>query len=372
METRDMELRKTLGAAALITAATMASVAGCSGREDDGDPDPTSDAGCIGNCGADSGTDAGTDAGLPPEDAGPRICPEPVEGKGPIGRLRESGTRGEAVTLDEVIVTAVSQMTRGNQGDYTARFWVVDSCFPTEGIFVDKFYTDETKAYGPVVGDVLRVQGLFRTFNAQATDNAPNMREAYRPVIKSAFRLDVTGATGNLVITKKGSGEPLPDNTVPEGFGDAEGGVAVPNPELGGTRVHIPGPLTITNATPAAMQQRPNEPENDTYLGFEVTGGILVANYKTYNVEGCDVRAAAADGGTVTFENGLRGVWDTYSNVVCTDGGTTTTSDGGTAFQCNQYADGVVPGTTNPYTYVLIPTDCTTDMVGTVTPAEVP
>jgi len=276
------------------------------------------------------------------------------------------------VTLEEVVVTAVSQLTRGSKGDYTARFWVADTCFPTEGIFVDKFYTDETMDYAPAVGDVVRIQGLYRKFNATATDNAPNMRDAYRPAIKSSFALDVTGATGNLVITKKASGTPLADNPVPEGFGNAEGGAAVPNPELGGTRVHIPGPLVITNATPLAMKQRPNEPEHNTYLGFEVTGGILVANYKTYNVTGCDWRAAAEDGGTVTFENGLSGVWDTYSNVVCTDGTTTTNSDGGTSFKCNEYASGVVPGTTNPFTYVLIPTDCTTDMVGTATPAEVP
>lgn len=351
-----MQLRKTFGAAALITAATMASLAGCSGRDpDDGGEDPT-DAGCVGVCSADAGTDAGS------TDGGPRTCPAPTNGKGPIGVLRESGTRGQAVTLDEVVVVAVSQTTRGNLGDYIARFWVVDTCFPKEGIFVDKFYTDATTSYEPQVGDVLSIQGLFRKFNATARDNAPNERDAYRPVIKSDFQLNQPGITGRLVITKKGTATPPADAEAPAGFGNANGGEAQPNPEFGGARVHIPGPITITNATPTAMKLRPEDPDSGTYLGFEVSGGVLVANYKTFNT--CDFRAVAADGGTVTFPEGIRGVWDTYSNVPCLDGGTQTSADGGTFFQCTQDGDGVVPGTTTPYTYVLYPMDCPRDLPG--------
>ena len=347
-----MQLRKTLGAAALITATMMASMAsGCGDDRNGGNPVPDSGPGCVGTC-SDAGTDAGT-----------RVCPAPTNGRGPIGVLRDSATRGQAVTLDEVVVTAVSQATRGDAGDYIARFWVVDTCFPKEGIFVDKFFTDETKNYEPKVGDVLSIQGLYRKFNATASDNAPSERDAYRPVIKSDFRLG-GGITGKLVIIKKGTTTPPADNVVPAGFGDAKGGTETPNPEFAGSRVYIPGPLTLTNAQPTAMKQRPEDPDSGTYLGFEVTGGVLVSNYKTFNVPGCDWRAVAADGGTVTFQDGIRGVWDTYSNVPCvaTDAGTR--DGGGTFITCTQSGDGGIPGTTNPYTHVLYPMDCTTDLVG--------
>jgi hypothetical protein len=351
-----IQLRKKFSAAALMTAAAMMAVTGCSGRDDETDPDPIADAGCVGVCSADAGTDAGTDAG------GTRVCPGPVNGRGPIGQLRDNGTRGQAVTLDEVVVVAVSQTTRGSQGDFIARFWVVDTCFPKEGIFVDKFYQDVTTNYEPQVGDVLSIQGLFRRFNATARDGAPNERDAYRPVIKSDFQLGQAGITGRLVITKRGTTTPPADSTVPAGFGNSDGGAGQPNPDFGGSRVYLPGPITITNATPTAMKLRPEDPDSGTYLGFEVSGGVLVANYKTFNT--CDWRATVADGGSVTFQNGIRGVWDTYSNVPCLDGGTDAGADGGTFFQCTQEGNGVVPGTTNPYTYVLYPMDCGRDLPG--------
>ncbi|AKF80887.1 hypothetical protein MFUL124B02_16310 [Myxococcus fulvus 124B02] len=356
-----MQLRKTLGAAALVATAVLASVAGCSGRDDDDNDTPDSGSGCTGACG-DAGTpDAGpVDAG---GDAGSAVCPDPVNGMGPIGNMRATGKRGDKAVLNGVVVTAVSNINRGSAGDYIARFWVVNPCFPKEGIYVDKFYTDTVTNYEPVVGDVVDITGFFRRFLPNGDDNVPSGRDAYRPVVKSDYQLNVSSATGKLSINKRGTTTPPADHTAPEGFGNSEGGSTKPNPEFAGTRVHIPGPLTITNARPPALRQFPDDPTNDNYVGFEVTGGVLVANYKTYQT--CDLRVSADDGGTVTFPNGIRGVWDTFTNTPCEEG-TTTTTDGGTRFTCNKYKDGIIPGTTNDYTHVLYPMNCDPDMVGTV------
>ncbi|NVJ28119.1 MULTISPECIES: hypothetical protein [Myxococcus] len=350
-----MQLRKTLGAAALITTAVFASVAGCSGRDDGDGETPDSGTGCTGACGTDSGTDAGTDAGT-----GPQGCPSPLPAEGPIGALRTAGERGQQVTLANVVVTAVSNVSRGSAGDFIARFWVVNPCFPNEGLYIDKFYTDPTTNYEPVVGDVLTVSGLFRRFAADAGDNTPSTRDAYRAVLKNDFLLAVPGSTGRLTITKHSSGPALADVAVPAGFGNSEGGATKPNPQFAGARVHIPGPLTITNAQPLAMKQRPEDPDSGTYLGFEVTGGVLVGNYKTFGT--CDLRATVEDGGTVTFPNGIRGVYETFSNPPCLDGTTTTTADGGSSFRCNANGPGIIPGTANDYTYVVYPMNCDPDL----------
>jgi hypothetical protein len=98
-------------------------------------------------------------------------------------------------------------------------------------------------------------------------------------------------------------------------------------------------------------------------FGFEVTGGILVNNFATFDAQfsdggsllRCDWRQIALDAGvgrTVTFPNGISGVWDTYSHASCRDGGVSC-SDG----LVNRNA-GIVPDTTNDFTYVLYPTDC--------------
>jgi len=350
-----MQLRKTLGAAALVATAVVVSVGGCSGRDDDDDNEGPRDAGCIGACNDGGTTDGGTtDSGT--TDAG--SCPAPVNGMGPIGNLRANETRGLPVTLEGVVVTAVSQVSRGSKGDFIARFWVVNPCFPKEGIYVDKYYTDATTNYEPVVGDVLSIQGLLRRFKPDATDNAPNARDAYRPVIKSNFQIGDSTITGSLVITKTGTTTPPADNTdLPAGFGNADKGNAQPNPEYGGARVHIPGPLTIVDAKPTALKLRPEDADSGTYLGFEVEGGILVGNYKTFAA--CDARAVAQDGGTVTFPNGIRGVYETFTNLPCADGGVVTNADSGTSsFVCNKYGNGVIPGTENPYTYVVYPMNC--------------
>jgi hypothetical protein len=363
-----MSFRKTLGAAALVAAAAI----GCSGR-DDPDPDGGPNNGCTGVC---NQSDAGTHTG----DGGTRACPAPdSQGRGPIGVLRATGTQGQAVRLENVVVTAVEDLSRASQGDYTAQFWVVEPCFPKEGIWIDKYLTDAPKPYAPRLGDELTIVGLFRRINRIGSDvnGLPSelqarTRSAYRPAIKNAF--DLPGVSGNLTITKTGT-VPVPqDLTVPVNFGNAQGGSAKANPEYGGARVHIPGPIAITTANPPALKQRPDVPGNDVHLGFEVTGGVLVSNYKTFGVtfDGgparCDWRNVVNDGGVVNFPNGIRGVWDTYSHVPCADGGFTNPADGGTFPFCNTaYRDaGYVPGTNDDYTYILYPQDCATDLPGVV------
>lgn len=351
--------RKTFGAAVLMAAAVI----GCSGRDEPG-TDGGPDNGCTGACNQ-------NDGGTNPPDAGPRACPAAdSQGRGRIGVLRATGTRGQPVKLDHLVVTVVDSVTRGSQGDYIAYFWAVDPCFPKEGIYIDKFYTDAVTTYRPQVGDELTIEGLYRQYNPTATD-ADETRNAYRPVIKSDFRLGVPGVTGKLIITKTGT-VPVPqDLTVPAGFGNANVGAAKANPEYGGARVHIPGPISVTNANPPALKQRPDSPEHGVYLGFEVTGGVLVNNYKTFGEtrDGgsprCDWRNTVNDGGTVSFPNGIRGVWDTYSSVGCADGGFTS-ADGGTFSSCGfAFRDaGTVPGTNNDYTYILYPQDCATDLPG--------
>ncbi len=345
-----MHLRRTLG----VVAVAATAIIGCAGR-DEPVPDAGPDNGCTGVC-------TQPDGGNPNPDGGARMCPLPdSQGRGPIGILRDTGTRGQAVRLEHLVVTVVDKTSRGSQGDYIAYFWAVDPCFPQEGIYVDKFFFDDVRNYLPQVGDEVTIQGLFRRYNSNASD-ADETRHAYRPVIKSDFRLGVPGVTGSLIITKTGTAPVPQDRTVLAGFGNADGGAAKPNPEYGGARVHVPGPVSITHANPPALKQRPDDPEHGGYLGFEVTGGVLVSNYKTFGVtlDGgrprCDWRNVVNDGGTVSFPNGIRGVWDTYSYVPC--------EDGGTASNCAGY----VPGTTNNYTYVLYPQDCATDLPGVAGP----
>jgi hypothetical protein len=276
------------------------------------------------------------------------------------------------VRLEGLIVTAVDRTDRGKQGDYLAYFWVTDSCFPKEGIYVDKFYTDAVTSYEPQVGDVLTIEALYRRYNETASDaDESETRHAYRPVLKSDFQLRVPGITGKLVLTKTGTAPVPQDHPVPPGFGNANGGATAANPEYAGSRVHIPGPISITHPNPPALKQRPQDPSDTTHLGFEVSGGVLVNNYKTFGEtrDGgsprCDWRERMRDGGSVVFPNGIRGVWDTYSFVPCADGGFSA-PDGGTYSSC-RFASrdaGVVPGTDQPYTHVLYPQNCDTDLPG--------
>jgi hypothetical protein len=356
-----MSFRKTLVAGALLAVTAI----GCSGRDDSGS-DAGPDNGCTGAC---SQNDGGTQ--LP--DGGTRACPAPdSQGRGPVGIIRDTYSQGQQVTLEHVVVTAVDDLSRSSQGDYTAQFWVADPCFPQEGIWIDKFVSDEPTSYAPQLGDELKVEGFFRRINRIASDvnafpseSLLKSRSAYRPAIKNAFGLP--GTSGRLTLTKTGTVAVRQDVTVPATFGNASGGAVKPNPEYGGARVHIPGPISISNADPLALKQRPDSPANTVYLGFEVSGGVLVSNYKTFGstLDGgsprCDWRAVVKDGGVVNFPNGIRGVWDTYSYVSCSDGGSIL-PDGGANYSCRDA--GYVPGTNNDYTYILYPQDCATDLPG--------
>ncbi|SET52909.1 hypothetical protein [Stigmatella erecta] len=266
-----------------------------------------------------------------------------------MGHLKAAAQRGDAVSLSHLVITAVDTTSQGDAGDSIAYFWAADPCFPQEGLYVDKYYTDTPGTYVPQLGDEITLEGLYRQYSADASD-ANQGRHAYRPVIKSDFRLGVPGVTGKVNILKTGTVSPPQDVTVPAGFGNASGGAVQANPQYAGARVHIPGPLTLTNPNPTALRRVANDPEDTRFNGFEVTGGVLVNDYKTYGqtqdggTPRCDWRGVALDGGSVSFPNGIRGVWDTYS----------------TAYQ----DAGVVPGTSAQYTYILYPQDCATDLSG--------
>ncbi len=315
-------------------------------------PDGGKDSGCVGVCGGGAGggggggggtgggdTDGGTDGG--------RVVT--------IAQAKQATFCTDLIKLENVVVVAIDNSRRGDAGDYDVQFWVVDPNNPTNGIYVDKFYTDLPGPYDPQIGDVLDIEGYL------GTQSRFEDRIGYRLTLKSQFGCQGQ-SSGKLVITRKGTMTPPSDNLVSAGFGNADGGWGRPNRELAGTRVHIPGPLVLTDPNPPAFKRISAVPGDNVHFGFEVTGGILVNNYKTFGTSPtdggaprCDWRRIANDGGTVTFPNGIRGVWDSYTHAPCLDGGT--------SGSCRRDA-GVVPGTSNTYTYVLYPQNCAVDFAG--------
>ena len=265
------------------------------------------------------------------------------------------------VTVENVIVTGIENAFQGSQGDWQEQFWVADQNDPMSAIYVDKYYTDLPGPYQVKVGDVLTLKGYVKH------QSANNDRRAYRLTFGSQFGCGST-LTGKLEITLVDAGTPAV-NMVPAGFGDAVNGTARPNPEYASTLVSIPGPLVVTNPSPEAFKRISLRTDDTTFYGFEVSGGILVNNFATYDIRRsdggvtvrCDWRQIALDagGGTVVFPNGISGVWDTYAHAPCRDGGTSC-SDG----YFNRDS-GVVPGTNNDFTYVLYPTTCD-DLAGYV------
>jgi hypothetical protein len=363
--------RKQFGAAALIATAALA---GCDGR-DDGTPDSgTPDPGCTGVCSTDAGTDGGTNTGTDAgTDAGtdggtqPQVCPEPVNGLGPIGQIKATSGEGQRHKVEGLVVTAIDFPSVAPDAGFaqTTQFWAVNPCFPKEGMYIDRFFNNPNGTYFPRVGDIITVDGLFRHYSPTGA-NTPTNIVSYRSVLKDTFGITVTNdpGDGKITVTKTGERPRLPDNETPAGFGASNKGTVKANADFEGARVHIPGPLTITSAQPLALKQRPFDPANNFYSGFELTGGILVANNRTFSR--CDFRRVAEDGGTVTFPNGVRGVWDTYTNVQCAETGTN--ADGGTT--CKRFANGGIPGTledggigmVTDYTYVLYPLNCDVDL----------
>jgi hypothetical protein len=260
----------------------------------------------------------------------------------------------EYIRVENAIVVGIESSVRGGQGDYNVQFWVVDSDNPTRGIMVDKFYTDAPGPYLPQIGDVVNLSGYVKRYSRF------NDRTAYRTVFGSTFGCTGADAGTNptqLRVELVDAGATVPVNTVPAGFGDSMAGDNRPNPEFAGTRIRIPGPLTLSDPNPTAFQRVSLSTTDTLFFGFEVTGGILVSNFRTFDFTasdggsrmGCDYRAYANDAGVVTFPNGITGIWDTYSHASCEDGGTS---------NCNRRNAAVVPGTMNDFTYAIYPLDC--------------
>ncbi|MCY1045350.1 hypothetical protein OV208_28800 [Corallococcus sp. bb12-1] len=348
-----MELRKKLGAAALLAATAMATAAGCGGR--DNDPDPVPDAGCTGVCSTDAGT---TDAG--PTDAG--TTDAGTAGQIAAARKLPFSTK---VTLRNVVVTDVhyEKLSELGNNSWRSYFWVTDPAAPSQGIFIHKFYTDTPDTYRPQPGDTLDVEGYFGTEpNYEPfSGRRHHLANQRTPAVALALTVKTTDA---------GVGARPPANEVTAEQLEASLGAAQSTAAFLGTRVHLAGPLTLTNPKPEALKRLDSSGAEPLYYGFEVGNGILVYQDKTRDrnlsdggVEvRCDFQKAALDGGAVTFPNGISGVWDTYTFAPCKDGGTDITGCG------DNTPDSGVPGSTKPYTYTIIPQDCA-DLPGEVAPA---
>jgi len=312
-----------------------------------------------GTGGGATGGGTGTDGGVMTTIAGAKALP--------FAQL----SQGARVLLTGVVVTAIStsyEATQGGCSTITPKgwydwFWVADPASPRDGIYVYKYCQDLPTDYAVQIGDVLTIDGWI------GYQHSYGQPDGYRLMVKGQFDFTAPPHTGALPlsITKTGTMAPLADNLAPAGFGDAMGGTVKPNKEYGGSRVHIAGPLTLTNPSPPAMKRVSAVPNDSVYFGFEVSGGVLVDNFKTYRsfTDGgtaCDWHSIAIDGGadggprTITFPNGISGVWDTYTDSAC--------EDGGTASGCRTNP-GRIPGTPDAnYTYVLYPMDCANDLAG--------
>ncbi|MBN9683937.1 MULTISPECIES: hypothetical protein [unclassified Corallococcus] len=341
-----MELRTKLGAAALLAAAAMATAAGCGGRDDD-NPTPTPDAGCTGVCSTDAGSDAGTNT-----DAGSDA------GTGDAGTANQiAATRklsfGTKATLRNVVVTDVDYEKLGNDGkQWRSFFWVTDPAAPTEGLYITKFYDDVPDTYRPQPGNTIDVEGFFGTepnyqpFSGRRHHLANDYRnnQKLNITVKSDAGIDARPAANEVTAEQLQASLAAAQATAP----------------YVGTRVHLAGPLTLTNPQPSQLQRLDKEDAGTLFYGFEVTGGILVYHDKTRSrtfsdggtFEGCDFQKAALDGGAVTFPNGISGVWDTYTFAGCTNGSSDITGCG------DNDRDSGVPGTDQRYTYTLIPQGC--------------
>ena len=165
-----------------------------------------------------------------------------------------------------------------------------------------------------------------------------------------------------LEVTKKGTMAALPDSMVDGTFGEA--GAVRANPTFAGSRVKIVADLTISAANPLALRRASMVPGDDRYYGFQLSNGVLVNNYLTFarfeadggiladgGTSPCDFRLVALDGGSVTFSS-VSGVWDSYTYVGCSDGGTLEKDS--RCFPKRYWVPGTDAGTTN----VLYPMSC--------------
>lgn len=281
------------------------------------------------------------------------------------------------VDLQGVVVTAISfarasaassnctipSADGGQSKGVNASFWVADPANPQFGVWVEKFRCDGDLDYFPQVGDVLNISGVI------GFESSFVQQDGFRIMVKSEFDYIPNKPSGYVcattstppctpfVVTKTSSMAPLAVVPVPATFGN--NGAIKAEPTYSGARVKIAGPLTVGNLNPEALHRNSAIPNDNRYFGFELSNGVLVNNFRTFEgasledggTSHCDVRAIVGDGGTLTFPNGITGIWDTYTHASCTDGGTNLTG-------CFNNR-GTVPGTPDAnYTNVLYPTDC--------------
>ncbi|MGA9525773.1 MAG: hypothetical protein WBV82_30220 [Myxococcaceae bacterium] len=341
-------------AVALAAAASLIACGGGREQSDAGTNTPDAGTGCVGICndggsnnpdgggnnnpGGDGGYDGGLLAVTLEDLRGPNV---------PFGAN---------VEVKDVVVHTVSYSKQGDKGDYRADFWVSDPSKPNFGIWVSKFYTDQPGPYLPKSGDKITINGYFGTISKFENPTGYRRQIANKPAGATRLPLTISDPTPVSV--------PEPISVSADSFGNADGGTARPNMDHAGARIFIEGPVEITNPTPKAFQRESANPEDSTYYGFEISGGILVNNSKTYKADGgCPWQTIALDAGTqgqkVVFQGGLSGVWDTYTFAGCSDGGTD-------VFGCGEAKasnEGKIPGTDNNYTMVLYPQGCE-DFVG--------
>ncbi len=286
-------------------------------------------------------TDAGrADAGVPSDIASARAADFPAY-----------------VSLKGVVVSAVyfaapSQSTGDDCADtgtkgVNASFWVVDPSHPKDGLFVTKFRCDVPSDYSPTVGDVLDLTGYVGREVPYAD------REAYRVELKDQYdflvtkpatcTLQSTPPCTPLAIVKQGTASPPTGYPAFSVLGELQA-----RPDLLGARITLSGALYISSATPLALKRTSALPNDQHYYGFQLPTGALINDSHTRAL-GCDYRAQALDGGGLVTFTSITGVWDTYSNAPC--------ADGGVAGICFRNA-GFVPGTDAGYTHVLYPITC--------------
>jgi hypothetical protein len=384
----------------LLLIAALATLGACSGR-DDGTPDSGLPTGCTGACSTDGGPDSGTpDSGTP--DSG---TPDSGTPDGGGSCFVSNSSRPTVAVLstdpDSGTVVNVAGLRYGRQPDGgflkfgghvlvnnatveavdfvssdggTVGFWVRDDS--DAGFYVYKRGTD-TVAANPVPGDIVNIDGQFGT---QTKYFAP---DGYRYLISNQYYGSGNVKNRPLIITTltPSTGAPAPLTLDANCGMDAQDGqqdLFQDSQFNAGQLIHINGPLAITNAQPLAMAQVTELQDGGAlitgYRGFEVTGGILVTDSKTYSSDGgfgaperCDWRLLADGGATVTFPNGITGVWDTYTMHPCIDngaGGCGTTGDNGYI----PNAGALTSDAGNPtYTFALYPQSCA-DLAGDAGP----
>lgn len=356
-------ITRTLASAAMVFAAALTLVA-CGGGDDGKDAGVDGGGfGCVGFCGGDNDTDGGKDGGA--TDGGGT---DGGGGDGGMGcydggllnltlkDIRDTNSicalpYNAHVKVQNVVVHTVSYSKLGT-ADYRADFWVSDVANPPYGLWISKFYTDLPGPYLPAPGDVLNIDGYYNQISQYQSQTG------YRKLLQNKR---VSGSTvANMELTKVSSGAPPAPIAVTAGmFGDADGGFERPDPAYAGTRVHVQGPVEIIDPAPSAFSTI-TLADGGGFYGFEITGGILVNNSKTFRSDGgCAWRDVALDAGSqgqkVVFTGGVQGVYDSYTYAACADGGTNP--------YCGNNVPGIVPGTNNKFTYVLYPESCA-DFVG--------